>query len=242
MADEAATTQTDTTAATTQATDTAATTTLDASALDGGTLVGGDAKTAATTDAATTEAKTDGAETQAVAGAPEAYELKAPEGAPMQIDAEMVKLADPVFRELNLTNDQAQKLTDFVAKDYLPKVLEQVKTQGEQETLKAILDTRKAWVEQTTADAEVGGNEDQRKERAAVMATAIDKLMGDDAPAFRQFLNDTGLGNHVLLAKLAYRAGKMLQEGQIHTGGPGTQVKTPEQSFYGPTFQPPETQ
>lgn len=47
-------------------------------------------------------------------GAPEKYEFKAGEG--VELDAEALKDFEPVARDLNLTNEQAQKLVDAYPK------------------------------------------------------------------------------------------------------------------------------
>ena len=52
-------------------------------------------------------------ELEAEAGAPKRYELSAPEGFP--IDAEALELATPIFQELGLSNDQANKLMPVAA-------------------------------------------------------------------------------------------------------------------------------
>ncbi|MCV5473515.1 peptidase, partial [Escherichia coli] len=47
-------------------------------------------------------------------GAPEKYEFQAAEG--VELDADALKDFEPVARELNLTNEQAQKLVDAYPK------------------------------------------------------------------------------------------------------------------------------
>src|SRR5438270_5041760 len=51
-----------------------------------------------------------------------AYSLKAPEG--FQIDAGMMEVASPTFREIGLNNDQAQKLMPLAVK-FQERIIEQ---------------------------------------------------------------------------------------------------------------------
>jgi hypothetical protein len=198
-----------------------------------------DADTGAGNDAGN-DAGSNDADASAAQGAPETYDLKAPEG--MELDTEALKAAEPVFRALagkGLSNDDAQKVLDLYGKDILPKVAAQVKAGIDDETMKAVVAQRKAWADETMKDPELGGTPEQHKERLAASAKAIDAIMGDDAKDFRSFLNDTGLGNNRLLNLFTYRVGSKLQEGAIHVTGAGEQVeKTTEQKLWGPEYQP----
>jgi hypothetical protein len=173
--------------------------------------------------------------------APEAYDLKPPEGA--VLDARALKVVEPVFRDLDLSNDQAQALTDAYAKDVLPQVVQQVQSQAQQQLLADIVSTRKAWADEFTRDPEIGGSDEQRGEKLAVMAKAIDDLMGPrgspEGDAFRQLLNETGLGNNPTIGRLLFRAGQRLAEASIHhSQAGGASSRSMAEKMYDPAYQP----
>ncbi len=137
------------------------------------------------------------------AGAPEAYDLKAPEG--MDFDSEAMALAEPVMRELNLDNAQAQKLVD-VYSQMAPKFGERLVAQQQA----AIVAERKAWLEEAKADPEIGGaNWDAS---IAASAKALDRLGAPAGSPFRDLLNVTGLGNHPEMVRILANAGKAIGE------------------------------
>lgn len=204
-----------------------------------------DAEAAADTVAgaagADTTAGAEAADTVAAAGAPEAYDIKPPEGS--TLDAKAIEALSPVFKDLNLPNDAAQRLTDAYAKDVLPGLVAQVQTSAQQQLLADIVQTRKTWADEFAKDPEIGGNDQARGEKLALMAKAIDDLMGPKGtPAgdeFRTLLNETGLGNNPVIGRLLYRAGMRLQEAAIHHSQAGTSgERTMAQVMYGPEYQP----
>ena len=80
-------------------------------------------------------------------GAPEKYEFQAAEG--VELDTEALKEFEPVARELNLTNEQAQKLVDAY-----PKILAGV----QQRQAEAWQKTTEQWAADVKADKEIGGD------------------------------------------------------------------------------------
>ncbi|MGU4637276.1 peptidase, partial [Escherichia coli] len=74
-------------------------------------------------------------------GAPEKYEFQAAEG--VELDTEALKEFEPVARELNLTNEQAQKLVDAY-----PKILAGV----QQRQAEAWQKTTEQWAADVKAD------------------------------------------------------------------------------------------
>ncbi|HDX9033768.1 TPA: hypothetical protein ROV54_002825, partial [Staphylococcus aureus] len=80
-------------------------------------------------------------------GAPEKYEFQAGEG--VELDAEALKDFEPVARELNLTNEQAQKLVDAY-----PKILAGV----QQRQADAWQAQTEEWAATVKADKEIGGD------------------------------------------------------------------------------------
>ena len=123
--------------------------------------------------------------------APETYEFKAPEG--KAFDAEIIAEYSDVAKELNLSQENAQKLLDRLA----PKLAERQTQQ-----LEAV---RTEWAEAATADKEFGG--ERLKENLAIAKTALDKF---GTPELRTLLNQSGLGNNPEVIRFMFRAGKAI--------------------------------
>lgn len=164
------------------------------------------------------------AEDEAPAGPPEKYEL-ALEG--VTLDPEAVEAAEPVFRELNLTNDQANKLMP-VAKDFAERTA--------QSTLKQIMDAgaqqKKDWLDAFAADPEIGGA--KREETEHLAAKALDAMGYVADHPFRKALTETGFGNHPDMIRMARRMGELVGEDGFVTPNGAPQVDVPtEQRWYG---------
>lgn len=190
-----------------------------------------DAKTAAEkTGDAKTDAKADGdgkegdkAKDDKAKGVPEKYEFKMPEG--MELDTAALEKATPVFKELGLSNDQAQKLTDL----YAEKVSEMVK--GQREVWQK---QNEDWIAKMKGDGEYGG--DKFDASLGGIVKAIDKIAGKEAPAFKEMLNHTGAGNHPEMARFLHRVGKLVGEGSMVRGDATAQSKSTEEALY-PSMQ-----
>ncbi|HCJ8602413.1 peptidase [Escherichia coli] len=129
-------------------------------------------------------------------GAPEKYEFKAGEG--VELDTEALKDFEPVARELNLTNEQAQKLVDAY-----PKILAGVqKRQAE-----AWQAQTEQWAADVKADKEIGG--DKLTANLSAGQRALDQF---GTPELKGYLNATGLGNHPELVKAFVKIGKSMSE------------------------------
>lgn len=126
-------------------------------------------------------------------GAPESYDFKAPDGA--SFDSAVVASFSEVAKELNLSQDAAQKILDKVAP---------VMQTRQAEALEA---ARNEWASSARADKEFGG--DKLAENLGVAKKALDTF---GSPELRTLLNETGLGNHPELIRLMYRAGKAISE------------------------------
>lgn len=160
---------------------------------------------------------------------PEAYVLKAPDGA--ELDPAAVTLATPVFKELNLTNEQAQKVTDLYAGQILPAVAQQV--QGQTLELLGLQDIGQ-WTAQTKADPEIGGA--KLEENLAMAAKARDQF---STPELRTLLETSRLGNHPEWVRLMAKVGRAISEGSFETTNPGGKEETYlHQTLYGEEYQP----
>jgi uncharacterized phage infection (PIP) family protein YhgE len=171
----------------------------------------------------TDAAKAEGGETggdQAPAGAPEKYEFAIPDGS--SLDAEGLEAFSEVAKELNLSQDAAQKVIDKMAPAMAARQAE------------AIEAVRTEWLEGSKVDKEFGG--DKLNENLSVAKKALDTF---GTPELRTLLNETGLGNHPEIIRMMYRAGKAISEDRFvapSSGGP-TGSKDYAKSLY-PNQQP----
>ncbi|HDW1896121.1 TPA: peptidase [Enterobacter hormaechei subsp. oharae] len=135
-------------------------------------------------------------EKQKQEGAPEKYEFTAGEG--VELDSEALKDFEPVARDLNLTNEQAQKLVDAY-----PKILAGV----QQRQAEAWQKQTEGWAETVKADKEIGG--DKLTANLSAAQRALDQF---GTPELKEYLNATGLGNHPDLVKTFVKIGKAMSE------------------------------
>lgn len=145
-------------------------------------------------------------------GAPDKYtDFKLPEG--YELDKGVLEEASPIFKELNLSQDQAQKLVDLYSKHALAT---------EEQHLKLFQETQQKWISEIKTDPEIGGKLDQVK---TTVARAIDGL-GDPklAADFRQAMDYTGAGNNPAFIRAFYKLASKLTEGGFVSGrGPAPQ-------------------
>lgn len=135
-------------------------------------------------------------EEQKQEGAPEKYKFTAGEG--VELDADALKDFEPVARDLNLTNEQAQKLVDAY-----PKILAGV----QQRQAEAWQKQTEGWAETVKADKEIGG--DKLTANLSAAQRALDQF---GTPELKEYLNATGLGNHPDLVKTFVKIGKAMSE------------------------------
>lgn len=135
-------------------------------------------------------------------GAPEKYEFQAPEG--REFDPSVVDAFSEVARDLNLTQDAAQKVLDKMAPVIASRQIEQIEAVQAQ------------WAEETKADKELGG--DKLDENIAIAKGALDKF---GSPGLKTLLNDTGAGNNPEIIRLLYRVGLATREDTVVPGSTG---------------------
>lgn len=135
-------------------------------------------------------------------GAPEKYEFSAPEGS--ELDQEVVKQFEPIARELNLNQEQAQKLVDL----YGSKVMPQLMQQQAEVWQKQVAD----WGDAVKTDKEIGG--DKFDANLTKAKQALDKF---GSPELRQFLETSGMGNNPELIRAFYKVGAAMSEDTLAT-------------------------
>ncbi|GAL57161.1 hypothetical protein EV102420_06_00350 [Pseudescherichia vulneris NBRC 102420] len=150
-------------------------------------------------------------------GAPEKYEFKAAEG--QELDATALEQFEPIARELNLTNEQAQKMVDLYGTQILPMVQKQ---QAE-----AWQKTTEQWAADVKADKEIGG--DKLTANIGVAQRALETF---GTPDLKEYLNASGLGNHPELIKVFVKVGKAMSEDGMVTGKESGQ-RTAAEVLYG---------
>ncbi len=145
-------------------------------------------------------------------GAPEKYEFQAPEG--KEFDAEIIGNFSEIAKELNLTQEAAQKLVETMG----PKIAERQLAQVE-----AI---RNEWAQQAQLDKEFGG--DKLSENMSIAKKALDSF---GTPELRTLLNESGLGNNPEVIRFMFRAGKAISEDTFVPSSTGAGSKAGPQDF-----------
>lgn len=146
--------------------------------------------------------KTEGEQEKKPEGAPENYEFKAPEG--MQFDDVVIGAFSEVAKDLNLPQDQAQKVLDKMAPVIAARQAEQFQA------------ARTEWAEAAKTDKEFGG--EKLTENLGTAKKALDALA---TPELRTLLEESGLGNHPEVIRVFYRAGKAISEDRFVAGQAG---------------------
>lgn len=144
-------------------------------------------------------------------GAPEAYEdYQIPEG--MEYDKEYAGRFNEVARELNLTQDQAQKLVSFYAQN-----------------AKAAFDTQLNQVADWTAES--------LKTHGQEGVEAANRALGRVAdPEFVKYLQQTGLGSHPQMIATFKNIYNMIGEDGFKDAPTAGAAKDPLQSIYSKSY------
>lgn len=172
-----------------------------------------------------------------VGEAPEAYDVKAPEGS--QFDAEVFTAIQDDLKGLGFTNDGAQKLVDLYASKVLPKMQE--RAQQEQDQRVAAL--RKAWHEEAAKDAEIGGANWEKSQHTA--ARVLDTFAAKDPATvakFKDLMNESGMGNHPDMLRMFVRIGAAIGEDSFERGEGASEAPVPIwDRIYGKPVEPAAT-
>lgn len=136
-------------------------------------------------------------------GAPEKYEFTLPEG--IQLDDKGTAAFSEVAKELNLTQEAAQKVLDKMGPVISGRHAE------------ALTQAKAQWVEGSKSDKEFGG--EKLGENLAIAKKAFDTF---GTPELRTLLNESGLGNHPEIIRAFFRAGKAISEDKFVPAGSGS--------------------
>lgn len=157
---------------------------------------------------------------------PEKYELKAPEG--LTLDAATLDAFTPVFKELGLTQEKAQKLVD-VQGAVTAKVVEAAnKKMGDD-----IAAETAAWAKASREDKEFGGANFEANAKIANQA-----LSAFGSEELRKELTTSGYGNHPAFVRLFWNIGQKLGESAAPAhGAPPASAKSAASVLY-PSMNP----
>lgn len=160
-------------------------------------------------------------------GAPEKYEFDLGEG--VTLDQEAFDAIEPVLRDMDLSQDAANKIIGGYAEKVMPVLQQRAEAQAAEAGQQLIAD----WAKETLADAEVGGS--RLNESKALAARTIGRFLPNDMEGqqFRTFLNESGLGNHPQMMRMLSRIGRELGEAKADPGNGGGRALTTEEKFYG---------
>ena len=157
------------------------------------------------------------------------YDLKMPDG--VDLDKELADALSPDFKELGLTNAQAQKLVD----KYIQT--QQARMEGHANSPVGILamtmseyfkeaGTPDQWREQAEKDKTIGG---ANWDRTTANALRFVKHVND--PSLVKYLNASGGGNHPAVISAFAKAGALIREDDPASGGSGGTGKPAEASY-----------
>lgn len=148
--------------------------------------------------------------------APAAYTaFTAPDGA--TLDAKAIEAATPIFRELGLTQEQAQRLITLQA----TQQLEAARAADPAAVIRAQSD---AWTAETLADPDIAKYSLDGK--TGIEAVKLDivraksVLTPAERDAFNAAMDSTGIGNNPAFVKAMWKMSQHISEGK-HVGGRG---------------------
>jgi hypothetical protein len=158
----------------------------------------------------------EGGKQEAPAGAPEKYELTTKDG--FAFDEATAAAVTPMFKELGLSNAQAQKLADY----HMDAMQKFQAAQVEQ-----FYQMQNAEAEAAKADPDVGGA--KLAESLSLAAKAMDTYGGQE---FRDALAAHGMANNVQMLKFLAKVGRELSGDRFMAGGKPQKEETAASILY----------
>jgi hypothetical protein len=131
----------------------------------------------------------------------------------VELDSALLEKATPVFKDLGLTQEQAQKLVDFQAENVQAGATAQV------EAFNQMVD---GWATESKNDSEFGG--DKFEESVAIAQAAVNKF---GTPAFKELMETHGVGNHPEVIRFMVKVGSLTMEDSPGSVGSQSQ-ETPD--------------
>ena len=176
--------------------------------------------TAKPAEGTTTAAADEPGTTKVVEGAPEKYaDFTAPEG--QEIGSDVAAEIGTLAKELDLSQDKAQKVFDTAAK---------LAAKGVEAQVAAITSTRADWVSQVKADKEFAAGPGLD----ANLATAKAAMLATTNPQFQMLLARSGLGDHPDVIRHFLKIAPAFSEDKHVPGGkaPAGDSKSAEKVLY----------
>lgn len=175
---------------------------------------------------AATDKKGDEAKDKAEGKAPEKYEsFKVPEG--YEIPEKVMTEVSALFKEMGLSQDQAQKLIDFQTK---------METEAGDAPYKAWDEMKSGWRRDAENHPDLKGKLAADGEVTVRIGKFLNQLDPKLANDFRDLMELTGAGDHPAFIRVIDYAAKKLTESGSHVAGNGPAA--PGQSRDGQTRQP----
>jgi hypothetical protein len=153
------------------------------------------------------------------------------------LDAEVLGYITPLAKDLGLSNEGLQKLTDVYTSQVQPHLVNQiidgVKSDGE--------NMKKEWADEAKTFIAEDAKAEEAKDRIfdgksyeqvePVVAKFLDRFADAD---FRKFLDESGLGNRHEMLAIGYKVGSLIGEDTEFSRGNGPkETKTREEKYYG---------
>ena len=150
-------------------------------------------------------------------GAPEKYEdFTLPEN--VSVNEGLMSEFQDLAKELNLSQEQAQKLIDLQSRD-LAKAAEAAQERWD------VLKTE--WADSAKSDTEFGGQNFDAN--VGLAKQALDQF---GTPELKEALEVTGTGSHPEIIRFFYRVGKALKEADMLTGSAPVRKKSAAELIY----------
>lgn len=140
---------------------------------------------------------------------PETYELTAPEG--IILDPALIEAATPIFKDMGLSNDQANKLMPIAA-----QMAQRIGDNLNQQILDSVATERANWLNTAKNDPEIGGQ--NWDANLVTAAKGLDTLGFVKGSPLRNLLDESGLGNHPEMIRAFVKVGKAIGEDGFERG------------------------
>ena len=147
------------------------------------------------------------------AGVPEKYEFKPPADwaeKGYELDDKILTEAEPMLREMGLSQANAQKLVEFYAKQSMAQY---------EEGLAAAKKQNDDWRTEANSHPELKGKLAPGGEVVTRISRVIDSLGPELSKGFREAMDFTGVGNHPAFIRAFDKLAQRLSEGTSVTGG-----------------------